>query len=96
MERDEVIRRIRAALPELSEFGFSSLALFGSTARGEARPDSDVDVLVDFPGPPGFRQFMGLKFALEDLLGCKVDLVDRNALRPAWRELIEGELLLVA
>jgi predicted nucleotidyltransferase len=96
MRRDEAIRRIREHEPELRAYGFTTLSLFGSVARGQESATSDIDILVDFPGRVGFRQFMGLKFALEDLLGCRVDLVDRQALRPGWRELIESELLLVA
>jgi hypothetical protein len=96
MHRDEAILRIRAHEAELRTHGFTSLSIFGSVARGTAAEGSDIDVLVDFPGPVTFRQFMGLKFALEDLLGCSVDLVDRKALRAGWRELIEPDLLLVA
>ena len=97
MQRDEAISRIREALPELREqYRVAALSVFGSTARGDARDDSDVDVLVDFEGAVRFRQFMGLKFALEEILGGTVDLVDRNALRPGWKELIESELTLVA
>ena len=96
MRKDEAIRLIRGHEGELRAYGFTSLSLFGSVARGEESATSDVDILVDFPGHVGFRQFMGLKFALEDMLGCSVDLVDRQALRPGWRELIESDLLLVA
>ncbi|MBI2939097.1 MAG: metallopeptidase family protein, partial [Chloroflexi bacterium] len=55
-------------------FGVKSLALFGSVARDEAGPESDVDVLVEFDGPPTFDQYIGLKLYLEDLLGAHVDL----------------------
>lgn len=70
--------------------------MFGSVLRDEARPDSDIDVLVVFEGKPTFDAFMDLQFHLEDLLGIRVDLVTDKALRPQVRETIEGELLHVA
>ena len=94
MECQDAIRRIKEKLPEFKrDYGVAALAVFGSTARGQASPSSDVDILVDFITPPKFRQFMRLKFALEELLGGPVDLVDRAALRPQWRAVIEEEAL---
>ena len=61
MRRADVIARISARREELTkQFGVRSLALFGSVARDEARPDSDVDVLVEFEGPTTFDAHMGL------------------------------------
>ncbi len=65
-------------------------------ARNEARPGSDIDVLVVFEGKPTFDAFMDLKFYLEDLLGAPVDLVTDQALRPQVRQAIQGELVDVA
>ncbi len=67
------------------------VALFGSTARGDARPDSDLDLLVEFAVGPTFDSFMGLKFFLEDNLGRKVDLVTPDSLKPRMRPVIERE-----
>ncbi len=72
-------------------FGVTDLALFGSTARDAARPDSDVDVLVAFDGPATSARYFGVQFYLEDLLGCPVDLVTDKALRPQLRPYIEKE-----
>jgi uncharacterized protein len=72
-----------------------ALRLFGSVARGESQPQSDVDFLVEFDGPPTFRGFMGLKFALEDLLGVRVDLVTPEDLRSWLRAEIEREAVRV-
>lgn len=76
------------------------LSVFGSTARGEARPDSDVDILVEFlPGAGiGLIGYAGLMLALSELLGRKVDLVSEPALRPALRDTIlrEARLLYAA
>ena len=79
-----------------TEFGVSALYVFGSVARGEARADSDIDVLVEFDGPPSFAQFMDLKALLEDTLGAHVDLVTRAALRPQLKPRIETEARRIA
>ncbi len=77
-------------------FGVEALYLFGSVARGDAGPESDVDFLVRFLRPPGFLGYMGLKLFLEDLLGTRVDLAMDTALRPEVRPWIEKEALKVA
>lgn len=92
MERDVVFALLEAELPRLrAAFGVAELAVFGSVARGEATPASDVDVLVRFEGPATFDGFMGLGLALEDLLGVKVDLVTHQALKPRMRAAILEE-----
>ena len=92
MNRDEILKILRAHRDELRKrFGVKSLAVFGSVARGEARPDSDVDILVEFESSPGFDGYMALKFYLEDLLGRKVDLVMKNALKPWARDVVLRE-----
>ena len=72
-----------------------SLAVFGSVARGEAGPESDVDILVEFEGRATFDRYMGLKFFLEDLLGRRADLVTRKALKPRLRPYVEREAIYV-
>ena len=63
MRRADVIAQISARREELTkQFGVRSLALFGSVARDEATPDSDVDLLVEFKGPTTFDAHMGLRF----------------------------------
>jgi uncharacterized protein len=96
-KRDEVIGFLSAHRQELEErFGVRSLALFGSMARAEARPDSDVDVLVEFHETPGLTDYMRLKFWLEDHLGRAVDLVMKGALKPWARPVVEAEAIRVA
>ena len=73
----------------VSQFGVSSLALFGSTARDRATEQSDVDVLVSFDGQATSARYFGVQFDLEDLLGCPVDLVTDKALRPELRPYVE-------
>ncbi|MGY4707514.1 nucleotidyltransferase family protein [Candidatus Bipolaricaulota sp. J31] len=92
MKREEVLQRLREHLDELRQrFGVKSLAISGSVARGEAGPDSDIDILVEFETSPGFDGYMALKFYLEDLLGKKVDLVMKNALKPWARDAVLRE-----
>jgi len=69
--------------------------MFGSAARGELRPDSDVDLLVEFrpEAEIGFIEYAGLMLALSELLGRKVDLVSKPALRPLLRDAILSEAL---
>ncbi len=97
MTRQEIIERLSGRLDQIrQQFSVQRLALFGSAARDEAGPVSDVDVLVVFEGRASFDAFMDLKYYLEDLLGRRVDLVTDKALRPQVRHAIEGELLDVA
>jgi hypothetical protein len=95
MKRDNVIRLLTGQRKELDRFGVKSLAVFGSVVRGEARPESDVDILVEFEGRATFDRYMELKFFLESLLGCKVDLVTRKALKPRLRPVVEKEAVYV-
>jgi len=74
----------------------TSLSLFGSTARDEARADSDVDVLIDFEGRPTFDAFMDVKELLKFVLGRRVDLVKQGALKPLVKTNIERDLVRVA
>ena len=76
-------------------FGVTGIALFGSTVRGSAREDSDVDVLVSFDGPATSERYFGVQFYLEDLLGKPVDLVTDKALRTELRPYIEKEAVSV-
>jgi|GEM_PF-319517 len=62
------------------------LALFGSHARGEAREDSDIDILVDFAPGADLLDLSGLKLYLEDIFGRPVDVVPRRAIREELRE----------
>jgi predicted nucleotidyltransferase len=91
MRRSEILQRLKAHRDELAGMNVKRLAIFGSAARDEARPESDVDVLVEFAGPATFNGYMDLKFFLEDLLGRPVDLVTSRSIRPGLMEKIESE-----
>jgi len=93
MIRRTVISSIRKRRAELNKLGVKSLSLFGSVARGEERPDSDVDILVEFEGHATFDRFMDTKFYLEEILGCKVDLVTPQAIKPRMKPYIMQDLV---
>jgi len=95
MNLDEILKTLAAHRDELKGFGVKSLALFGSIVRGEARPDSDIDILVEFKGPATFDCYMDLKFFLEELLDRRVDLVTHKALKPRLRPSVEREAIYV-
>ena len=78
---------------ELKGFGVKSIALFGSAARGEAQRESDIDILVEFDSAVGFLKFLQLQHRLEELLGKRVDLVTRAALKRQFRDQILKEAI---
>lgn len=82
MQRNEALAILASHQDELRSLGVKSLALFGSVARDEAGPDSDVDLLVEFENPVGLFAFARLQRHLEELLGREVDLGTPNSLRP--------------
>jgi hypothetical protein len=80
---EQIKAELRAILPELRRrWPISYLGLFGSWARGEQRPDSDLDLLVDFDGPLDLYAYVGLQDEIGRRLGLPVDLVHRRGLRP--------------
>jgi uncharacterized protein len=96
MDRDRLLALLAEHKPVLAErFGVRTLRLFGSFARGTARDDSDVDVLVAFGQPPTADQYFGTQFYLEDLIGRPVDLVTETALRDRLRPYVERDAISV-
>lgn len=93
MTRDEVLRRLAEGRAELAQLGVRSLDLFGSVARGESGPGSDVDLLVDFDRAVGLFHFFRVQRRLEEMLGCRVDLVMRDAVKRQLRERIFAEAI---
>src|SRR5207244_10869145 len=95
--RAAILRVLSDHLARLRQkYGLASVALFGSAARDELQPASDVDVLVEFDGPATFRRYFDLKDELEQLLGRRVDVVTLRGLKPRARRLVEQELIRVA
>ena len=97
MKRDEVIKKLRAHREELQKMGVTSLALFGSVVRDQAREGGDIDLLVEFECPVGVFHFFRVQHRIEEILGVsKVDLIQRGAVHPALQERIYGETVNVA
>ena len=87
---------LQRELPYLHEhYHVETLGVFGSYVRGEQTEESDLDVLVTYTKTPGLFDFVALKHHLEDLLGLKVDLGTRNAIKPHARPRILSEVELV-
>jgi predicted nucleotidyltransferase len=94
MKKSEVLEILARLKPILAtRFGVIRLAVFGSTVRDEARPDSDIDIVVAFDGPATSKKFFGVQFLLEDELGRPVDLVTEKAMRSELRPYIEREAI---
>ncbi len=92
-DKADVLRVIREKQSELaSHFTVLRIGVFGSFARGNAGPESDVDILVELKGPT-FDNYMDLKFYLEDILGHTVDLVIHDAIKPRLKPIIEQEVV---
>jgi predicted nucleotidyltransferase len=87
MRRDEVIARLKEAEPALRARGIRRAAVFGSVARGDDRPDSDIDILVEFePGREGtIYDYVALKEFVAGLFDGPVDVIDRAGLKPHLR-----------
>jgi len=96
VRRDDVLRTLRENRAMLDVYGVARVSLFGSFARDEGRPNSDVDLLVEFSRPIGLFEFARLKNALEDVIGQPIDLVTPAALKPQLRERILREAVLAA
>lgn len=88
----EDIRRLRPEIMELArQYRARKVSVFGSIVRGETHADSDIDFLIDFEEVYSLLDHAGLLVGLEDLLGCKVDVVPRRALRPFLRDAVNNE-----
>jgi predicted nucleotidyltransferase len=91
--RTEILETLTQGKKTLAKpFKVKRMALFGSWARGDNKPDSDVDVLVEVDPSIGL-EFVTLADKLEEMVGQPVDLVSHRALKPQFREIIESELI---
>lgn len=82
-EVEKIMKKLNENMPTLREkYKVKTLGIFGSYIRGEQKKKSDVDILVEFEKPLGLLEFVGLELQLSKLLGKKVDLVMKTALKP--------------
>lgn len=97
MRRNEAIAKLKQAEPAIRALGAASLYLFGSHARDEARPDSDIDVFIDKDPSRafGFDEFMGIYLTLRKTLGVEVGYSTREGLVAQYRRDIEREAIRV-
>jgi len=91
MNRAEAIARLREHETELKRLGVQHLYLFGSTARGDAREDSDIDLFFDYEkGKLGLFELMDVKEAAAKILGRKTDIMTRDSIHKVLRRRIEA------
>lgn len=91
---DEIKRILEEYKPVMEEeFKVKEIGIFGSYVRGEQEEDSDIDILVEFFEPVGFFTFLDLEEYLKELLGIKVDLVSKKALKPTIGQYILQEMI---
>jgi predicted nucleotidyltransferase len=93
---NRAIEELRQILPDLEKcYKVKSLGIFGSYVHGEQHSRSDLDLLVEFHDAPSLLKFIELEHYLSDLLGMKVDLVMKDALKPAIGKRILREVIAV-
>jgi len=96
MERAEAMNLLKQHEAELKQLGIEHLYIFGSTARNEARNDSDIDLFFDHAkGQLGVYELMDVKEAARAILGHPADIMTRASLHPALRKRIEDTAVLV-
>ena len=97
MNRMDAIDRLRDSADAVRTLGATSLYLFGSTVRDEARSDSDLDLFIDYDPGSRFNAFdlVGIKLLLEDRLGAAIDITTRDGLHPRLRDRIEASAIRV-
>ena len=95
MNREQVISTLRDHEPELRQRGVLHVGLFGSIARGEATPASDIDILIELaPGAPvGLFEYVGVTQYLADLFPVHVDVANRRRLKPLVRPSAERDAI---
>ena len=79
----------------LKKHGAIKIGIFGSTARGEERPDSDIDILVEFSQTKSLFEFIGIGLDLGDILGKKIDLFREENLRPIIKNSVMEDLVVI-
>jgi len=91
MDRNQIIDRLRQNTDAIRGMGAVSLYLFGSVARDQARPDSDVDLFIDYDPARRFSlvDLVGIKQFLEEQMATEIDITTRDSLHPLLKDDIE-------
>lgn len=92
LNRDQVMATLQENRESIRRFGVERMGLFGSCARGDAVAPRDLDFVVELK-TKSFDAYMDLKFFLEDLFACPVDVVLQHTIKPRLRSQIMGELI---
>jgi predicted nucleotidyltransferase len=96
MNRDEAMNRLKARAADLKRLGVEHLYMFGSTARDEARDESDIDLFFDYQkGKLGLFELMDVKETTAQILGRSADIMTRDSLHRTLRRQIEASALQV-
>jgi predicted nucleotidyltransferase len=91
---DEIKEILNSHKGELRErYKVREIGIFGSFVRGEQKETSDLDILVEYETVPGLLKFLELEIYLEELLGTKVDLVRKQAIKPRLKDVILKEVM---
>ena len=95
MKRDEIIKKLKEREADLRAQGVAHAALFGSVARGDDRPDSDIDIMVEIAPDAriGLFQYVGIVHYLEDMFPACVDVANREGLKPLVRPSAERDAI---
>jgi uncharacterized protein len=95
MTREEAIEKLKGQADAIKALGATSLYLFGSVARDDAGPESDLDLFIDYDKKKKFSllDLVGIKHHLEDELSIEVDLTTRNSLHPRLKTKIENSAI---
>jgi len=95
MTREEIITTIRSTAPALKAEGVTKIAIFGSRSRGDARPDSDLDVLVEVDPDSRFSilNLVGVQHIIEDATGLTVQATMRRSLEPRMAQRISDDII---
>ena len=92
MTIEEIKGRI---IPILERYGIKKAAIFGSLAKGEAKTNSDVDILVEIKSDMSLIDFIGIKLELEEALKMRIDLVEYDTIKPIIKERILAEQVVI-
>jgi predicted nucleotidyltransferase len=96
MDREEALSLLRAHMDELRALGVLEISIFGSVARGEAGPGSDVDVLVELGPGIGLFRYVDIRDRLAEILGRPVDMATPDGLKPRIKDRILAEAVRAA